>query len=75
MKFTEENNREYSKKYLIRERGLKKVYIENVGGEWQLVVRYAGLAVDIIKNPTFEEVEEQAETAIEWLEDLEDEVN
>ena len=75
MKFTEENSREYSKKYLIRESGLKKVYIENVGGEWQLVVRYAGLAVDIIKNPTFEEVEEQAETAIEWLEDLEDEVN
>ncbi len=75
MKFTEENSREYSKKYLIRERGLKEVYIENVGGEWQLVVRYAGLAVDIIKNPTFEEVEEQAETAIEWLEDLEDEVN
>ena len=75
MKFTEENSREYSKKYLIKESGLKKVYIENVGGEWQLVVRYAGLAVDIIKNPTFEEVEEQAETAIEWLEDLEDEVN
>lgn len=75
MEFTEEKSREYSKKYLIKESGLKKVYIENVGGEWQLVVRYAGLAVDIIKNPTFEEVEEQAETAMEWLEDIENEVN
>lgn len=75
MKFTEEKSREYSKRYLIKESGLKKVYIENVGGEWQLVVRYAGLAVDIIKNPTFEEVEEQAETAMEWLEDIENEVN
>lgn len=75
MKFTEEKSREYSKRYLIKESGLKKVYIENIGGEWQLVVRYAGLAVDIIKNPTFEEVEEQAETAMEWLEDIENEVN
>lgn len=75
MEFTKEKSREYSKKYLIKESGLKKVYIENVGGEWQLVVRYAGLAVDIIKNPTFEEVEEQAETAMEWLEDIENEVN
>lgn len=75
MEFTEEKSREYSKRYLIKESGLKKVYIENVGGEWQLVVRYAGLAVDIIKNPTFEEVEEQAETAMEWLEDIENEVN
>ena len=75
MEFTEEKSREYSKRYLIKESGLKKVYIENVGGEWQLVVRYAGLAVDIIKKPTFEEVEEQAETAMEWLEDIENEVN
>lgn len=61
-----------SKRYLIKESSTRKVYIENVGGKWQLVIRYAGSEMDVITpNPTFREVEDEVENATELMEDME----